>query len=403
MTSVSSVVMFHINKPMRIAVVAAEPSGDQLGAGLMRALQAALPDARFEGIGGVQMQAVGMQSLAPMETLSVMGLVEVLAHLPRLLRLRRSLLVRWLADPPDLFIGIDAPDFNFHLEHRLRAAGVPTVHYVSPTVWAWREGRVQTIRESTDLLLSIFPFELEFLEARGVHAAYVGHRLAAEMPLEPDREGARQALGLGRDEPVLAVLPGSRKGEVERLARPFLQSASVCAERLPGLRVVTPLVNEDLRRIWRAQRARYAPELEVIEVMQDSRRSLAAADVVLTASGTATFEGLLSKRPMVVGYKLNLLTYWLARTLRLVRLEHVAMANLLAGEGLAPEFIQDTCEPAQLVPALMDFFGDPGRVRAIQQRYAEVHREMMMDTDQRAADAVLDLLRQRGRLPNHPP
>lgn len=383
---------------MRIAIVAAEPSGDQLGAGLMRALRDRLPDARFEGVGGAQMQAVGMQSLAPMETLSVMGLVEVLAHLPRLLRLRRSLLARWLADPPDLFIGVDAPDFNFLVERRLRAAGVPTVHYVSPTVWAWREGRVQTLRESTDLLLSIFPFEPEFLERRGVHAVYVGHRLAAEMPMEPDRDGARQALGLGPDESVLAVLPGSRKGEVERLARPFLQTASACAGRLPGLRVVTPLVNEDLRTLWQEQRALYAPDLEVIEVMQDSRRALAAADVVLTASGTATFEALLSKRPMVVGYKLNPLTYWLARSLHLVRLEHVAMANLLTGEGLAPEFIQGACEPEQLVPALMDLFGEPERVRAIQQRYAEVHREMIMDTDRRAAEAVLDLLRQRGLL-----
>lgn len=385
---------------MRIAVVAAEPSGDQLGAGLMRALQERLPDACFEGIGGTQMQGVGMQSLAPMEILSVMGLVEVLSDLPRLLRLRRTLLARWLDDPPDLFIGIDAPDFNFHLERRLRAAGVPTVHYVSPTVWAWREGRVQTIREATDLLLSIFPFEPEFLESRGVHTVYVGHRLGAEMPLEPDRVGARLDLGLSPEEPVLAVLPGSRKGEVERLARPFLQSASICAEQVPGLQIVTPLVNEEHRALWRTQRDLYAPGLEVREVVQDSRRALAAADVVLTASGTATFEALLSKRPMVVGYKLNPFTYWLARTLRLVRLEHVAMANLLTGEGLAPEFIQGACEPAQLVPALMVFFHDPERVKAIQGRYSEVHHAMIMDTDQRAAEAVLDLLRERGRLPN---
>ncbi|RMG33689.1 MAG: lipid-A-disaccharide synthase [Gammaproteobacteria bacterium] len=382
---------------MRVAIIAAEPSGDQLGAGLMRALRERLPDLCFEGVGGAQMQAVGMQSLAPMETLSVMGLVEVLAHLPGLLRLRRSLLARWRVDPPDLFIGIDAPDFNFLIERRLRAAGVPTVHYVSPTVWAWREGRVQTLREATDLLLSILPFEPEFLERRGVHAVYVGHRLAAEMPLEPDRQGARQALGFGLEEPVLAVLPGSRKGELERLARPFLQSARACAEQLPGLRVVTPLVNEDLRLLWRTERARYAPDLEVVEVMQDSRRALAAADVALTASGTATFEALLSKRPMVVGYKLNPLTYWLARALRLVKLEHVAMANLLAGEGLAPEFIQGACEPGRLVPALMAFFRDQGRVASIQRRYREIHEAMIVDTDRRAAEAVLDLVAQHGR------
>lgn len=361
----------------------------------MRALQRRYPQIEFDGIGGPRMLSVGMRSRAPMETLSVMGLVEVLRHLPGLLRLRRELRRVWRQDPPDLFIGVDAPDFNLGLERSLRLAGVPTVHYVSPTVWAWREGRVKTIRRSVDLLLSIFPFEPAFLEKHGIASAYVGHTLAAEMPQAPDRSGAREALGLQLDQPVLALLPGSRAGEVTRLARPFLLAAQACCRQNPGIRLVAPLVNERIARLWHEEKARYAPDLPVIEVMQESRRVLAAADVVLTASGTATFEGLLSKRPMVVGYKLNALTYWLARLFRLVKLDHVAMANLLAGETLAPEFIQHACEAENLAPAVMAFFNDPVGVAKIQDRYRQLHRELATDTGALAADAVMRLLRDR--------
>lgn len=362
----------------------------------MAALKQRYGEIEFEGIGGPRMQAVGIDSWEPMESLSVMGLVEVLRHLPRLLRLRANLRQRWLSEPPDLFIGVDAPDFNLGLECDLRRAGIPTVHYVSPTVWAWREGRVKKLRAAVDLLLTIFPFEQEFLARHQVRCAYVGHTLAAEMPLQPDRCGARAQLGLAQDERVLALLPGSRASEVGRLARPFLQTAQACSERIPGLRVLVPLVNEKTAGLWRDQKAQYAAGLQVQEVMNDSRSVLAAADVVLTASGTATFEGLLSKRPMVVGYKLNGLTYWLARIFKLVKLDHVAMANLLAGEPLAPEFIQHACEADQLVPAVMGFFDDPVRVQAVQAHYAQVHEELAVDTDARAAGAVIELLRERG-------
>jgi lipid-A-disaccharide synthase len=383
---------------LRIGIIAAETSGDLLGSGLMAGLRARVPGIEFEGIGGPRMLAQGMRSWEPMESLSVMGLVEVLRHLPRLLRLRAELRRRWLASPPALFIGVDAPDFNLSLERRLRQAGVPTVHYVSPTVWAWREKRVDKIRAAVDLLLSIFPFEQDFLARHQVRCEYVGHTLAADMPMHPDREAARARLGLAGEQPVLAVLPGSRGSEVSRLARPFLQAAVACREKLPGLQVLVPLVNDKTRQLWQAQHAAHAPDLPVQEVMGDSRSVLAAADVVLAASGTATFEALLSKRPMVVGYKLNALTYWLARVLRLVKLEHVAMANLLAGEGLAPEFIQGECEPDRLAPALLAFFDDPARVQAIQARYAEVHRELATDTNRLAAEAVMRLLRERGLL-----
>lgn len=380
---------------MRVAIVAAEASGDLLGAGLMRALRERHPDIVFEGVGGARMQAVGMKLLEPMESLAVMGLVEVMRHLPRLLRLRRRLLAHWRACPPDVFIGVDAPDFNLALEQRLRQHGVASVHYVSPTVWAWREGRVKQIRRSVDLLLSIFPFEPDFLEARGVHAAYVGHRLAGDMPLEVDRDGARRALGLDPDARVLAVLPGSRGSEVERLAGPFARTAAQCAEQIPGLQVLVPLVNESTRARWTEQQRQHAPGLRPRISLHNSREVLAAADVVLTASGTATLEALLSKRPMVVGYRLNALTYWLARGLRLVRLEHVAMANLLAGEGLAPEFIQGACTPERLTPAVLAFFREPERVAAIQARYRRIHQELAVDSDRLAADAVLALLHHR--------
>ena len=379
-------------KPLRIGIVAAEASGDLLAAGLMSALRAQHPNVQFEGIGGNCMLELGMESWEPMETLSVMGLVEVLQHLPGLLSLRKKLRERWLANPPDLFIGVDAPDFNLGLELSLRKAGIPTVHYVCPSVWAWREGRVKKIRAAADLVLSIFPFEKAFLARHHVNSAYVGHTLAAEMPMQVDLATARTHFGIDPSGPVLALLPGSRVSEVSRLARPFIQTALACRSKLPGLQVLVPLVNDKTAAVWREELSRYAPDLPVLEAMRDTRQVLAAADVVLVASGTATFEGLLSKRPMVVGYKLNALTYWLIRLFRLVKLEHVSMANLLSNRPLAPEFIQHDCEPEQLVPAVMHFFKNPQDVEAIRQEYTRIHAELATDTDALAAEAVLGLL-----------
>lgn len=380
-------------KPLRVGIVAAEPSGDLLAAGLMARLHELHPDVRFEGIGGPGMLEQQLDCWEPMDTLSVMGLVEVLKHLPRLLKLRKQVLRRWLSDPPDVFIGVDAPDFNLTIERQLREAGVPTVHYVSPTVWAWRPGRVKKLRPAIDLLLTIFPFEQSFLQQHGINAVYVGHTLAAEMPLQPDREAAREKLAIAADAPVLAVLPGSRMSEVSRLSKPFLQTAAACADQLPGLQIVIPLVNQRTEAALKAECAALGlAELSVKLVMQDSRSVLAAADVVLTASGTATFEGLLSKRPMVVGYKLNALTYWIARFFRLVNIDHMAMANLLAGERLAPEFLQSECEPEKLLPAVMHFFQNGDAVSHIEARYTALHQQLRTDTDTLAAKAVLQLL-----------
>lgn len=380
---------------MRIGIVAAEPSGDLLGAGLMEALQQLRPDVHFEGIGGPAMLGRELQGWFPMEKLSVMGLVEVLAHLPELFRMRRKLIRRWKRTPPDLFIGVDAPDFNLTLERALRQTGVPTVHYVSPTVWAWRERRVPRIRAAADLVLTIFPFEQPFLETRGIRSCYVGHPLAAEYPLEPDRAAARSGLDLPPHAPLLALLPGSRRSEVARLARPFLQTALLCRESLPTLQVVTPLATAGTRELFARELARVAPRLPLKIIEGETRNALSAADVVLVASGTATLEALLCKRPMVVGYKLNPLTYRLIRQLNMMKIEHVAMANLLSASPLAPEFIQHDCVPGKLAPALLAFFHDQAKVKRIEAAYRQVHQRLAMPANELAARAVIELWEER--------
>ena len=318
---------------MRIGIVASEPSGDLLGAGLMRALLALRPEARFEGVGGPRMIEQGCRSLYPMQTLSVMGLFEVMRHLPAILAIRRGLLRRFQAEPPDLFIGIDAPDFNLDLEARLKARGIPSVHYVCPSVWAWRSGRVKKIRRAVDLLLSILPFETPFLERQRVPARFVGHPLADELgPVDP--AAARAALGLAPDGPLITLLPGSRAGEVGRLARPFLEAALWCHRRRPELRFAVPLVNAAVGRLFAAERDRFPLELPVTTVDGHSRELIGAADLVLTASGTATLEAMLLQRPMLVGYRLSAATYGLVTALNLIKVPYVSLPNLLAGEAL---------------------------------------------------------------------
>ena len=381
---------------MRVGIVAAEPSGDQLAAGLRAALRERRPSVRFEGVGGARMAEQGLQSRFPMERLSVMGLVEVLRHLPELLVLRRGLVRPWLENPPNLFIGIDAPDFNLGLETALRARGIPTVHYVSPTVWAWREGRVKKLRRAAELVLCIFPFEPEFLARHGVEARYVGHPLAADYPLEPDRAAARRALKLPEAGPVLALLPGSRLGEVKRIAPPFLEAAARLFGTLPGLRVVTPTATGATEARFRELAQRHAPGLALSVHPRRTAEALTAADVALVASGTATFEALLCKRPMVVGYRMHPLTYHLITGLGLLKTERVAMANLLSGQPLAPELLQGACEPERLASELEVLFRDGARRAEIEAAYAETHRRLRTETNALAADAVLDLLEERG-------
>lgn len=377
---------------MHIGIVANEPSGDQLGAGLIQAIQEYIPHATFEGVGGPRMQASGCHSIIPLETLSVMGLVEVIRHLPRLLKIRHQLIQHFLKTKPDVFVGIDAPDFNLKLEYSLRRAGIPTIHYVSPTVWAWRAGRVHTIRRSVDLVLSIFPFETEFLQQHQVPVCYVGHPLAETIPIFHDVSLARTTLNLPLHQPILAILPGSRESEIQTLTIDFLHTARWCLERKPNLHCVIPVVNSQIASTVTTICNDIAPNLPLTLVPGNSHTVLAAADVVLTASGTATLEAMLHHKPMVVAYRLHPLTYWLASTFKLVTVPYIALSNLLANEALAPEFLQHRCKPQDMGQAVLEFFTDSVRIKQIHNRYVEIHQQLRCNSRDRIAAAVLGLV-----------
>jgi lipid-A-disaccharide synthase len=378
-----------------IAVVAGEASGDNLGAALITALRARSPDARIIGVAGPRMRAAGCEALADAEELAVMGLTEVLRHLPRLLKLRRGLITRFTAARPDVFVGIDAPEFNLGLAARLKAQGIRTVQYVSPQVWAWRQGRVRGIGEACDRILCLLPFEPPFYERHGIAARFVGHPLADQFPMEPDRGAARAGLGLPAGETVVAVLPGSRMGEVSRLAAPFAGAAAWLAARRPGLRFVAPMVNAAVRARFEAAWAQAAPGVPVQIVDGRSRDVLAAADVVLVASGTATLETLLSKRPMVVAYRLGAVTAFLLQRLGLVKVQHFSQPNLLAGREVVPEFFQDAATPEALGAAVLDWLDSPERVAPLQATFADVHAQLRRGGADLAAEAVLELLASR--------
>jgi lipid-A-disaccharide synthase len=383
-------------KKLRIGIVANEASGDILGSGLIQALRDLYPDIQFEGVGGPRMIAEGCDSLFPMERLSVMGLVEVLKHLPELLSIRRALVRRFLANPPDLFIGVDAPDFNLGLERKLKQAGIPTIHYVCPSVWAWRPKRVKKIRQAADLVLSILPFEKEFLEKHRVGVAYIGHPLADEIPLDTDQQEARRKLGISQDETLVALLPGSRVSEVEAHAEIFLGAAKLCRKSVPGMRFLVPLVNDATQEVFGKILEQIAPQLPVTQLVGNSREAMLAADALLVASGTATLEGMLLKRPMVVAYRLHWLTHWILKTFNLVKIRFVSLANLVAGEELAPEFIQEQATPEALARELTGILQSPERVAYIRERCGEIHREMRLDASHTAATEVLRLLEIKG-------
>ncbi len=379
---------------MHIAIVAGELSGDLLGAGLMAALRMHYPQLRFTGVGGPAMLAQGFQTVAPMERLAVMGLVEVLRHLPELLALRRQLYRQLIADPPLAFIGIDAPDFNLRLERRLRAHGIRTVHYVSPSVWAWRPWRVRKIASAVDLMLTLFPFEAAFYRDRGVSVRDVGHPLADAIPLRSDPLMARQALGLPMPAdvaPLIALLPGSRLGEVGRLGPLFLDTAVWLNARYPGLRFVLPAATPQLYEVLAGLRAERAPALPLTLVQGQSRTVMAAADVVMLASGTATLEAMLLKRPMVVAYRVAPATAWIAR--RLVRISHFALPNLLAGRELVPEFIQDAATVENLGPAVLRWLDQPMARDRLTAEFDVLHHMLRRDASRQAAAAIVELLR----------
>ncbi|GAA4866622.1 lipid-A-disaccharide synthase [Luteimonas vadosa] len=379
--------------PVRIALCAGEASGDQLGAGLVEALRQRFPSASFAGIGGDAMRAAGMRAWFDASELAVMGLSEVLSHLPRLLQLRRALRDRLLAWQPDVFIGIDAPDFNLGLERQLKRRGMRTVHYVSPSIWAWRQGRAASIGRAADLVLCLFPMEPPIYARHGVDARFVGHPMADAMPLEPDRAGARRRLGLGENEAVLALLPGSRLGEIGRLGEPFLDAAALVAREIPDLKILIPAANAPCRQAIDALLATNSWPVGRVEVLDgQSATALAAADVVLLASGTATLEAMLSKRPMVVGYRIAASTHALVKGLGMLKVGQFALPNVLAGAPLVPELMQDDCTPRRLADAVLDWFRAPGRVAALQPEFRRIHLSLRQDASARAADAVAGLI-----------
>ncbi|MHB0805701.1 lipid-A-disaccharide synthase [Stutzerimonas nitrititolerans] len=374
-----------MSRPLTVALVAGESSGDILGAGLMQALKARHPDVEFVGVGGARMEAEGLKSYFPLERLAVMGLVEVLGRLPELLSRRKSLLRTLLDVRPDVFIGIDAPDFNLDLELKLRRAGIKTVHYVSPSVWAWRQKRVLKIRDGCDLMLTLFPFEAKFYDAHQVAVRFVGHPLADAIPLCADRDAARALLNLPTDAPIVALMPGSRGGEVARLGSLFLDAAERLRGLRPGIRFVMPCASPERRTQLEQMLA--GRDLPLTLIDGRSHEALAACDAVLIASGTATLEALLYKRPMVVAYRVAPLTFSILK--RMVKSAYVSLPNLLAQRLLVPELLQEAATPeamAQLLSPLLEH----GEVQT--EGFDEIHRTLRRDASSQAADAVLELV-----------
>jgi lipid-A-disaccharide synthase len=376
---------------LRIGIIANEVSGDQLAAALIDALHAKHGEIEFEGMTGPLMEAAGCRSLAKMDP--VMGFTEVIGHLPGLLRTRKKLVAHFLANPPDLVLGVDAPDFNLALETQLRAAGIPTAHFVSPTVWAWRQERVKKLQKAVDLMLCLFDFEVDFLLRHNVPAVYVGHPLADQIPLQTADPGEiRDGLGLAREKSVVALLPGSRMSEVSRLGQVFLQTALWLQKHKPALQFVAPMVDQKIKQHFQELIDSTAPGLPITLVDGRPREAISAANVVLTASGTATLETLLMKRPMVVAYRLSPLTVWLIRRFKLLKTPHVALANLLADQPYAPEFIQEACKPEAMGRALLEFLDNSDKCEQITRAYSEVHKKLRRNAAKTAADAVMEKL-----------
>ena len=379
--------------PLRVGIVAGESSGDQLGAALIAALRERAPDLECFGVAGARMIGAGCEAWAGAEELAVMGLTEVLHHLPRLLKLRASLTARFLAARPDVFVGIDAPEFNLGLAKRLRASGLKTVQYVSPQVWAWRQGRARTIGRACDLVLCLLPFETAFYERHRVPAVFVGHPLADQIPLEVDRAGARAALGLEQSARIVALLPGSRVGEVERLGADFLRAAAWLLARRPDLRFIAPMATPRALEVFKRIQAEVSTAPKVLLIEGRAQQALAACDAAIVASGTATLETLLSRRPMVVAYRLGALTAFLLRRLRLVKVPYFSQPNLLIGRALVPELFQDQVSGAALGEALLTRLEDRQYLLELDSEFRKVHETLRGEGAARAAEAILSVVR----------
>jgi lipid-A-disaccharide synthase len=374
-----------------IVLVAGETSGDNLGAHLIEALRARLPGARFAGIAGPRMIAAGCEAWERADDLAVMGLFEILPHLPRLLRIRRNLLARVLAQRPDVYVGVDAKEFNLRVAPRLKASGIRTVQYVSPQIWAWRQGRVRTIGRAVDLVLCLLPFEKRFYDEHGVRAVFVGHPLADQVPLHLDPRAARTALQLDPEGTYVALLPGSRQGEVARLSPDFAATVAWLHRQRTELRFIAALANEGARRTFAVALETAGVRDRVTLVDGNAQQVMAASDVVLLASGTATLEATLVKRPMVVAYRLSLLTTFLLKTLKLFKAPFFAQPNLLAGRQVVPEYFNDEVRAGVLGPAVLTQLERADRDQLVQ-TFASIHETLRRDASARAAEAIVELL-----------
>lgn len=374
-----------------VGVVAGEPSGDLLGGALIEALRTRVPGIRFTGIGGPRMIAAGMQSLFPLEKLSVRGYVEVLRHYREITGIRRELKRYFLDVRPAVFIGIDAPDFNLHLEEKLKSAGIPTVHYVSPSIWAWRGGRIRGIRRAVSHMLAVFPFEAPLYERAGIPVTYVGHPLADMLAQAPSKAEARAGLRLPQSAPVVALLPGSRVSELEQHADVFVGAAERIAAAVDGVRLLVPLLNRQTRELFEAALYRREQgELDIKLLFGHAHDAMAAADVVLLASGTATLEAALLQRPMVITYRMPRLSWWIMNSRRYQ--PWVGLPNILAGEFVVPELLQDAATPDNLAAAVIDLLADGEKRKAIERRFARMAAELRQGAAQKAAEAVLPYL-----------
>jgi lipid-A-disaccharide synthase len=377
------------NAALRIGIVAGEASGDLLGAKLIEKLKQYHPALHIEGVGGSAMQAAGCANLFDMERLAVMGFIEPLKRLPDLIKLRRDLYQHFMANRPDIFIGIDAPDFNLGLELKLRQAGIKTLHYVSPSVWAWRQGRIHKIARAVDMMLTLLPFEAAFYEEHHVPVRYVGHPLAEHIPLTPDTTAARRALGLVENTTYVALMPGSRRQEIHYMAEPFLLAAKLMWQQKPDLKFITSQINVKRYQEFYAAYQQIAPELPLQFFMQRSSEVLAAADVVAVTSGTATLETMLYKKPMVIAYRMSRLTYMLARWL--VKTPYAGLPNLLAGRLLVPEFIQDAVTPQAIAQPLLHYINHPNQADDLKAEFTALHR-MLQENRTDPAAIIMNLI-----------
>lgn len=374
---------------MHIGIVAGELSGDLLGGGLIRALRTVHPHANIEGIGGTHMIAAGFQTHCPLDTLSVMGFTEVLKHLRRIKQCKTRLLTHFLQTPPDLFIGIDAPDFNLDLEQTLKKAHIPTIHYVSPSVWAWRHYRLRKIRRACDRMLTLFPFEANYYHRQQIPATFVGHPLADTIPLQTDKHLARNQLALAPENIWIALLPGSRQMEIQQLTIPFLQTAQWLHQRHPHLKFIVSLATPAIAILFNHYLKKFT--LPITLITGQAQTVMAAADVILLASGTATLEAMLLKRPMVVAYRLNPLTYWIAT--QLVDIPFFALPNLLAHRSLVPEYLQSEVTPERLGQAILYWLEHPNAVDTLNDQFLTLHHQLRQNANEQAMQAILSLIK----------